>query len=205
MKTLNRKKLTLLTLVVALGVAVYLNWQYARTAAPGYGLAAASDAALQTAAEPDSLAAGTAPSTSGSEAPLGDKNYGDAQLVSLSAAGNGKYFDQARLTRSQTRDEALDTLQKSLKSAKLSEEEKKALTDQLSGIITSIAAEGEIETMVKAKGFVDCVAFLDGGRANLTVQTPDGQLSADQVAQIRDIVVAKASVPAHNITIVEVK
>ena len=59
--------------------------------------------------------------------------------------------------------------------------------------------------MVKAKGFVDCVAFLDGGRANLTVQTPDGQLSADQVAQIRDIVVAKASVPAHNITIVEVK
>ncbi len=204
---LNRKKLTLMTLVVALGVAVYLNWEYAKTGMSDYGITTGASAqssvsdTVQTAAEPDALATG---SESDSQ-PLADKNYGEAQLVSLSSEEVSEYFEEARLTRTKTRDEALDTLQKSLKNAKITDEEKKALTEELSGIITSIAAEGEIESMIKAKGFIDCVAFLDGDKANIAVKTQSDALTKSEVAQIRDIVMSKSSISAQNITVVEVQ
>lgn len=204
---LNRKKLTLMTLVVALGVAVYLNWEYAKTGMSDYGITTGASAqssvsdTVQTAAEPDALAMG---SESDSQ-PLADKNYGEAQLVSLSSEEVSEYFEEARLTRTKTRDEALDTLQKSLKNAKITDEEKKALTEELSGIITSIAAEGEIESMIKAKGFIDCVAFLDGDKANIAVKTQSDALTKSEVAQIRDIVMSKSSISAQNITVVEVQ
>lgn len=200
-RMLTRKKLTLLSLVVALGVAVYLNWEYAKTGASAYGLMVDGEAqsTVQTAAEVEEV------SLDGEEQPTADKNYGEAQLVSLSSEEVSKYFDEARLNRTKTRDEALDTLQKSLKNAKLSDTEKKELTDQLSAVITSIAAEGEIESMVKAKGFIDCVAFLDGDKANITVKTKNDELTKSEVAQIRDIVMENSEISAQNITIVEVK
>ena len=200
-RMLTRKKLTLLSLVVALGVAVYLNWEYAKTGASAYGLTVDGEAqsTVQTAAEVEEV------SLDGEEQPTADKNYGEAQLVSLSSEELSKYFDEARLNRTKTRDEALDTLQKSLKNAKLSDTEKKELTDQLSAVITSIAAEGEIESMVKAKGFIDCVAFLDGDKANITVKTKNDELTKSEVAQIRDIVMENSEISAQNITIVEVK
>lgn len=200
-RMLTRKKLTLLSLVVALGVAVYLNWEYAKTGASAYGLTVDGEAqsTAQTAAEVEDV------SLDGEEQPTADKNYGEAQLVSLSSEEVSKYFDEARLNRTKTRDEALDTLQKSLKNAKLSDTEKKELTDQLSAVITSIAAEGEIESMMKAKGFIDCVAFLDGDKANITVKTKNDELTKSEVAQIQDIVMENSEISAQNITIVEVK
>ena len=200
-RMLTRKKLTLLSLVVALGDAIYLKWKYADTAASTYGLTVDGEAqsTVQTAAEVEEV------SLDGEEQPTADKNYGEAQLVSLSSEEVSKYFDEARLNRTKTRDEALDTLQKSLKNAKLSDTEKKELTDQLSAVITSIAAEGEIESMVKAKGFIDCVAFLDGDKANITVKTKNDELTRSEVAQIRDIVMENSEISAQNITIVEVK
>ena len=62
-----------------------------------------------------------------------------------------------------------------------------------------------MENLIKAKGFVDCVAFIDNGTVNITVMTSGDGLTADQVAQIRDIVLSKCSVSAQNITVVEVK
>ena len=55
-RMLTRKKLTLLSLVVALGVAVYLNWEYAKTGASAYGLTVdgSSQSTVQTAADADS-------------------------------------------------------------------------------------------------------------------------------------------------------
>lgn len=55
------------------------------------------------------------------------KNYGEAQLVSVSKDSGTEFFEQARLNRSKARDEALDAIKKTLKSADLSESEKTAL------------------------------------------------------------------------------
>lgn len=196
------QRMTILTLMVALGAAVYLNWEYAKSteiavdAEPAEAQVEVTDLAGDDAVVTDALP---------TDIEEGDKNYGEAQLVSVGEADGSGFFDDARMTRKKTRDEALDTLQKTLKKSKLSDEEKKSMTEELSKTIENIATESEIESLVKAKGFVDCVAFLDSDKVNLTVMTASDGLTKEEVAQIRDIVLSKCKVSARDITVVEVK
>lgn len=200
----NTQKATAITLAAALVVAVYLNWQYART-----GVTLEEDA-VNVAATVETEEAVSAPIMDGlmTEAEAvssANKNYGEAQLVSVANNSGSKFFEDARLKRTKAHDEAMDAVQKALKSASLSAEEKKSYTQQLTGSLEDLNAENEIETLVRAKGFVDCLCFLQSGRADLTVMTSGDALTAAQVAQIRDIVLSKSNVTAQNITIVEVK
>ena len=188
------RKATAITLAAALVVAVYLNWQYSRT-----GVSLNEDAVNVSAAvvETEEEAVSASPITDGlmTEAEAvssANKNYGEAQLVSVANDSGSKFFEEARL-------------QKTLKSSNLSAEEKKSYARQLTGNLEDLNAENEIETLVKAKGFADCLCFLQSGRADLTVMTSGDALTAAQVAQIRDIVLSKSSVTAQNITVVEVK
>lgn len=193
------QRMTLLTLVVALGVAVYLNWEYAKSTDIALSETAPVATTVGVSADDvvlDALAV---------DGEVGDKNYGEAQLVSVGEAKGDKFFEEARLSRTKTRDEALDKLQKSLKSAKLTTDEKTAATEALTNTLNNITLENEIETLIKAKGFVDCVAFIDNDKVNVTVMTTNDGLTKEEVAQIRDIVLSKCSVTAQNITIVEVK
>ena len=183
----NTRKATAITLAAALVVAVYLNWQYART-----GVTLEEDA-VNVAAAVETEEAVSAPIMDGlmTEAEAvssANKNYGEVQLVSVANNSGSKFFEEARLKRTKAHDEAMDAVQKALKSASLSAEEKKSYTQQLTGSLEDLNAENEIETLVRAKGFADCLCFLQSGRADLTVMTSGDTLTAAQVAQIRDIV-----------------
>ena len=178
----NTRRVTALTLAAALVIAVYLNWQYAR-----------EDITPQT--EEDTLMVSAEPVEADAETTITDalpteaeaasgvnKNYGEAQLVSVANDSGTRFFEQARL-----------------------KEEKKEYTAQMAAGLEDLNAENEIETLVRAKGFADCLCFLQAGRADLTVMTAGEPLTAAQVAQIRDVVMNKSSVTAQNITVVEVK
>lgn len=200
----NTRKATAITLAAALVIAVYLNWQYARTNVETEPLdaqmvSAAAGPAEETAAVLDGLP------TEAEAASDVSKNYGEAQLVSVANDSGTKFFEQARLKREKAHDETVDTIQKTLKGSALSAEEKKAYTDQMAAALEDLNAENEIETLIRAKGFADCLCFLQAGRADLTVMTAGEPLTAAQVAQIRDVVLSKSSVTAQNITVVEVK
>lgn len=199
-KRINQK-MTLLTLVVALGVAVYLNWEYAKSTDLVMDNTVAANATASTGIITDELAVETAASAQ----ETADKNYGEAQLVSVTEPTGSEFFEQARLSRTKTRDEALDTLQKSLKNSALTQAEKDSLTQTLTATIDSITKESDIENRIKAKGFVDCVAFIDDDKVNITVMTTNDGLTQSEVAQIRDIVLSECAVSAQNITVVEVK
>ena len=194
----SKRQLTILTLILALGVAVYLNWEYAKT-----------DSSFvlptQTQAEEDALLANAQAEDAPVMEALPDKNYGEAQLVSVSENSSDQYFETARLTRTKTRDEALDKLQQSLKATGLTEEEKAQLKDTLSSTISNISLESDIENLVKAKGFADCVVFIDGENVDLAVKTGPEGLSKNEVAQLRYIILVKVQTSAQNISIVEVK
>lgn len=200
----NTRRATAVTLAAALVIAVYLNWQYARTNVETEPLdaqmvSAAAGPAEETAAVLDGLP------TEAEAASDVSRNYGEAQLVSVANDSGTKFFEQARLKREKAHDETVDTIQKSLKGSALSAEEKKAYTDQMAAALEDLNAENEIETLIRAKGFADCLCFLQAGRADLTVMTAGEPLTAAQVAQIRDVVLSKSSVTAQNITVVEVK
>ena len=81
-----------------------------------------------------------------------NKNYGEAQLVSVNKDSGTEFFESARLTRSKARDEALDTLKKSLKDTKLTSEEKEQLTTQLSDRISNITLETKLENAHQVEG-----------------------------------------------------
>ena len=197
----NTRRATAITLAAALAVAVYLNWQYARTdiTADPDAVTAAASAVTVSGEVTDALL------TEAEAMSAANKNYGEAQLVSVANDTGSQYYDEARLKREKAHDEALDTIQKTLKGTALSEEEKAQYTAQLTASLEDINAENEIETLIRAKGFADCLCFLQENRADLTVMTSGQALTAAQVAQIRDIVLSKTNVTAQNITVVEVK
>lgn len=201
----HTRRATAITLAAALVVAVYLNWQYARTDVSLQEDAVTVSAAAETQAEPAAEVVTDGLMTEAEAVSSAGKNYGEAQLVSVANDSGAKFFEEARLKRQKAHDAALDTIQKTLKSSSLSAEEKKTYAQELTGNLEDLHAENEIETLVKAKGFADCLCFLQSGRADLTVMTAGDALTAAQVAQIRDIVLSKSSVTAQNITVVEVK
>ena len=202
----NTRRATAVTLAAALMVAVYLNWQYARsdpadTLQENTVMVAAEveDVPVQTQTVMDELP------TEAEAASGASKNYGEAQLVSVASDSGAKFFEQARLKREKSHDEAMDSIRKTMKSSSLSENEKKEYTAQIKAELEDLNAENEIETLIRAKGFADCLCFLQSGRADLTVMTSGEPLTAQQVAQIRDVVLSKSTVAAQNITVVEVK
>ncbi|MEG1060978.1 MAG: SpoIIIAH-like family protein [Oscillospiraceae bacterium] len=189
--TLIRKQITMVALVFALALAVYLNWRFAQT----------SDGSLPVTEVLASQAGEDSVKPEDAE-----KYYGEALFVSTDENSYTEdYFTEARLTRSKTRDESLDTLQKSLKKTELTEAEKAQLTSQLTKTASAIAVEGAIESQVKAKGFSDCVAFLNGEKVKIVVKSGSAGLSASEVSQIKEIVIDECKINVENINILEIK
>lgn len=207
---LKSRGATAAVLTLALGAAICLNWSFSRNApaeltmpdtvetSAGAAVPITDPLAVETVAEADDAEA-AADDTA-------DKNYGEAQLVSVNKDSGTEFFEAARLTRSKARDEALDTLKKSLKDAKLTAEEKTQLTEELSTRINNITLETKLETLIKAKGFADCVVSLEDSKANVTVMTESDALTAEEVTRIRDVLLGQCKgLTAQGITIVEVK
>lgn len=173
----SSKYLTMFALVLALGLAVYMNWRF-------------------TKAEP--AAAGTDTGEQQKE------NYGDSMFVSGST-NTATYFSEARLSRTQSRDQALDSIQKALQDTELSESEKTELTAQLTAVAGSITKEASIESLVKSKGFTDCMAYINGDSVKIVVACEEGELTSEKTAKITEIVLSQTDITADKISIVEVK
>lgn len=200
----NTRAVTLATLVMALGAAVYMNWSLSGQT-PQASVPADTAADGQAVAVFDPLETGTAAETADAAAEQA-KNYGEAQLVSASQDSSVEFFEQARLTRTKARDEALDSIKKALKNAELDKAEKEQLTADLQAQVSSITAESELESKIKAKGFADCVVTLRDGRADITVMTENDALTQEEVTRIRDVVLNSCEdISAQDITITEVK
>ena len=211
-KKTHTRQATAAVLALALGAAVYLNWSFARAAPQDLTVGAvADDTAQEVSAVLDPLTDDTALATAAetdaadTQTPAG-KNYGEAQMVSVSKDSGTEFFEAARLARTKSRDEALDALKKSLKDAKLSDAEKKKLTEDLAAQVGNITLETKLETLIKSKGFADCVVDLEGEKANVTVMTENDALSAAEVTRIRNALLSQCEgLSAQDITIVEVK
>lgn len=196
---------TLATLVLALGAAVYMNWNFAKSAPEAVTAEEPAISASVSAEEGESTAVYDPLSTEQAEE-TGNKNYGEAQLVSASQDSGTEFFESARLARSKARDEALDSIQKTLKNTSLSDEEKETLTQELEQQVSNITSESSLENKIKAKGFADCVVTLGSGRADVTVMTENDALTADEVTQIRDVLLTSCKgLEAQDITVTEVK
>ena len=111
-----------------------------------------------------------------------------------SSDGGEDYFSTARLSRKQARDTAISMLEDAKGEENASEE--------LQVLAGYTVAETQIENLVVAKGYADCVAFMGADSISVVVSAPDG-LEAEDVAKIKDIVIAETSYNAGQIKIME--
>ena len=78
------------------------------------------------------------------------------------------------------------------------------LTDAAESIQVMAAhtlAEAQIENLVTAKGYVDCVAFMSDDSVSVVVSLKDAELTATDVAKIMDIAKTETGYPADKIKV----
>ena len=127
-----------------------------------------------------------------------EDNYSDS--TETDANENNDYFASAALTRQQSRDEALDVLALVCSSEDADEATKAEAQAKISKIATDIQNEANIETLVKAKGFEECVAVIGEGCVSVIVSAE--ALQAKDTAQILAIVYETTGISPEHVSII---
>ena len=115
------------------------------------------------------------------------------------------YFAAVRLSRQQARDNAVNLLQEAM--AYSGSESTKDLESamELDEIVQTALSEAQIESLVIAKGYADCVAYMSGEGISVAVSSPEGGLQQSDVAVIADIVMTQSDYSLDHIRVVEVQ
>ena len=172
---IKRRQLILATLVVALGAAVFVNWYYN-----------GSNSTLQ----------GEEPTTQAEFV----QTLGEAQYVNASGEV-ADYFSEVKLNRQKSRDEALESLNKSLEKAKSGSNAEKEITKSIDTLTAQIKLESDVEALISAKLASECVAVINEKSAQVVVAK--GTLNDDATLQIIDIITTNTDLGADKIKITE--
>lgn len=132
----------------------------------------------------------SAPETAGSDA-------------SVRTSADDDYFDNARYTRRQSRDEAIGVLKSIVNNENADEQSRLEAADAINGYAVRSEQEKAVENQITAKGFEDCIVFVGEDNACVVVKT-DGLTSA-QAAQIMDIIASATHLNSNVIKIIEMK
>ena len=185
--------------------AVYLNWNYGQETEAGKTLGQSTLVGGET---NDPLITGDSSAQTGGQgetqtAETGAEGDGAAQTAA-GETGDG-YFATARLNRQQARDSALSLLQDAAGGAEADETVKAQVNDTIQTMADYTVTEAQIENLVVAKGYADCVAFIGDGALSLAVAAPEGGLTEADTAKIVDVVNQTAGFTADQIKIIEVE
>ena len=176
----NRKRnITLMAVLVFVSAAVALNWTYNnRWGSPDAEMVAAEDEMMM----------------------IANTQYG--QRVEAAAS---EYFAEARLTRQVSRDEALQLLQTAATAETASQETIDSAMNAISAMATCSMKEAQIENLLIAKDFADCVVYIGNDSVTVAVPAPTEGLSEEAVARITDILCNETEYAASQLSIIEVK
>ena len=111
------------------------------------------------------------------------------------------YFAAVRLSRQEARDSAVTLLHEAMSYDK---KDNNQSSEQLEAIVSVALCEAQIESLVIAKGYSDCVAYISEGGISVAVATPEGGLQSSDVAVIADIVMTQSEFTLEDIRVVEV-
>jgi len=191
MMVMKRKEVLIGALIVLIGVAAFINFNYAQPQeAP---TVAVTEEAGDVQAEPETQ---TSAETQEAE-PVG--KLGEAQLVSAQVTD---YFAQARLSREKAKSTTTERLNEMIANENIDPETKQQAQSDLLAIANVADKEASAENMIKAKGYADAVVYVSGQTASVTVKAQS--LEEADIAKIQDIVGAQTGVSIKNIKIVEV-
>ena len=198
-------------------VGIYLNWTYnqdleAETTSGTVELADTLDTALLEAAQ-DTETTDTSGNVASVDALTDDvvvvsdgEDY-DALLTQANTDTTmSDYFASIRLARQESRDSAVELLQETIAYETGTDEEAvSAASAQLENMVSTALKEAEIEGLVIAKGYEDCVTYMSDDAVSVAVAAPEEGLDTEAVAQICDIVTTQSDYMPSQLKIIEVK
>lgn len=170
--TKTARSLAILSVVLLIGLAVYLNyqWFYDPVDSMGYGDNNMED------------------------------NVGGSTSVGGDADEEENYFTSTAINRQEARDEAIDVLKLVTENAEASEEARAEAQERISQIAVDIQNEANIETLVKAKGFEECVAVISEDSVSVIVSAES--LQASDTAKILSIVYETTGISPSKVSII---
>ena len=176
----NRKRnITMIAVLMFVCAAVALNWSYNnRWGTPDAEMVSAEDEAMLNA---------------------------NAEFLQSASNTVSAYFAEARLTRQVSRDEALELLQTAATAETASQETIDSAMNAISAMATSSMQESQIENLLIAKDFEDCVVYIGNNSVTVAVPAPSDGLSQEAVARITDIICSETNYAAEQLSIIEVK
>ena len=179
MKRNWKKNLVAFTVLLTVCGGIYLNWRY--SGGNSKDLVDTLDA--EKVMSEDTLVLST------------DEEPANADTVT-------DYFAAVRLSRQQARDSAVTLLQEAMA---YGDDTQAASGTQLEDIVQTALCEAQIESLVIAKGYADCVAYMSEEGISVAVASPEGGLQDQDVALIADIVMSQSGLSLGDVRVVEVQ
>ncbi len=171
------------TMAVLVCAAVALNWKFT------------GEQAAEQVEQTGSKILGEAALVSGQE------GESDAPVDETAVYTGSDYFASARLTRQQARDSAITLLQEAAEQKDADQTLANEASEGIQVLAGYTLKEAQIENLVTAKGYKDCVAFLGDGGISVVVSTDSGELTGEDVAKITDIAMSETGLPASGVKI----
>ncbi|MGN1456930.1 MAG: SpoIIIAH-like family protein [Acutalibacteraceae bacterium] len=200
--TFGKRQLVIAALVVALGAAVYLNWQFS-----GVQPVTVTDTESETAKQlGQTTYVNTEISSSSNISETTSENSSveanTSATVSSLSREQQEYFANERINRSQSQEKAIESLSDIIESASSSETAKQDAVKSAEKLALAIKAESNIESEIKTKGFDDCLVSINNDSCSVIV--PKGKLDDAAAISIKDIVVRHGGIDYDKITISEI-
>jgi len=199
-----KRNLVIAVVLLFVCAAVYLNWQYNKKwGDPDEDMVSALDDNRADAGLLGGEDILTGADTEDDDDALTDADTADTAGEDGSAVSD--YFALARLTRQTSRDEALGLLQMAATSENASQEVIDSAMNEISVMAGYSLRESQIENLLIAKDFAECVVFISGEDVTVAVPSPEEGLSEAEVARITDTLASEGGFTATQIHIIEVK
>lgn len=195
---IKRKSAVYSVIALMLCVAVYLNWSYQRDDGDTGEVGEFDDPKILGESQLVDKTETTGAQQGEEQAVSGEEGEDNAQATSAS-----DYFSEARLSRQQARDEAVSIFKQTSESATADADAKQQAEASIATMAENAVKEARIESLVVAKGYKDCVAFINDDGVNVIVQKTEQGLQETDVAKIRDIVLSETDATADTIKIIE--
>lgn len=185
----SKRSLVLGALVVALGLAVYLNWQFS--------LPTTASNDKNTTKELGKAQYATASYIKDTDATEDTEEDTD---VMFNLSGNN-FFKEAKINRDETQQKIVDLATEVLKSTENDDKARTEAVASASEYAKIIGQQNNIETLIKAKGFDECLAFIQDDECSIIVNK--GVLNESLAIIIKDIVNSSTGITFDKIIITE--
>ncbi len=181
MEKVGRRNLIIAGVVLLIGAAVVLNWVIFANLDSGF----------------DGY-----DKDSGMSSAYGDETT-DASSTGKddTAISTDSFFSSTQVSRERARDEALEVLQSVVDNASTDDAAKTQALADISQIAKDMEAESNIETLVVAKGFEQCVAVISSGTINVVIKAD--KLTQSDIAIINEIVYEQSGIKPSDVKIVQ--